>query len=190
MAMRHIDERSFAADYRAMEVLAPPDGIEVREFIDAPGIGSGTCVHVVGSGGNEWCGRFIGDHGWDGALSGIAHHPDPATLLVFDGGSPFMVEAATGRSLSLDGVRKLITGVLPVPSHNLLLLSSPWEVNAVGTDGLVWISPRLSIEVVELSHVVGDRVYGTVDPDDDVRHEFWVDLRSGEPRGGCVGLAD
>jgi hypothetical protein len=116
--------------------------------------------------------------------NGVFACPRPDDLLALAGGYAYLIDTADPtRCLHLP--LRPVTAVLAEPSANLLLLSGFHHVAAVGAEGLLWQSARLSWEGVTIYGVHQGRLHGTgwnLHTDQEV--PFSIDLESGHHEGG------
>jgi hypothetical protein len=116
--------------------------------------------------------------------SGVWACPRAEDLLAVAGGYAYLVDTLEpSRCLHLPV--KPVTAILAAAEDGLLLLAGFHNVIAVGVDGLVWESERVSWEGVAMVEVVGGALHGTgwdMAADKDVA--FVMDLRTGRHSGG------
>ena len=72
----------------------------------------------------------------------------------------------------------------PVPREEVLLLATPWDVTAIGQDGVLWTTGRLAIDGLRLDESQVGWIAGVADPGDLEPRDFAIDLRTGKHEGG------
>ena len=112
--------------------------------------------------------------------SGVWACPHPDVLCAVAGGYAYWIDTADPTQFEQISFRPALL-VRPVVEHKLLLFGGHHSLEAWGSEGRVWQSPRLSWEGFEIMEVSGDLLHGTgwdMMTDSDVT--FTVDLRTGE----------
>lgn len=112
--------------------------------------------------------------------SGVWTCPNPDALCAVAGGYAYWIDTADPGQFRQVSFRPVLL-VRPVVEHGLLLFGGHHSLQAWGSEGRMWESPRLSWEGFEIMEVSGDLLYGTgwdLMTDSDVT--FTVDLRTGE----------
>ena len=116
--------------------------------------------------------------------SGVYACPRGDDMLAVAGGYAYLIDTLQPeRCLHLP--LRPVTQVLAAPDEGLLLLAGFHHVAAVGSEGLLWQSGRLSWEGVQLGEVSKGKLHGTgwnMHTDRDV--PFTLDLRTGNHEGG------
>jgi len=110
--------------------------------------------------------------------------PHPDFLLALAGGYAYLVDSLEPERCEHLSLRPVVK-VLPVVSEGLLLLGGFHEVLAIGPNGVVWKSARLSWEGLTLGEASEGKLHGTgwnMPADRDV--PFVLDLRTGAHEGG------
>lgn len=119
---------------------------------------------------------------------GIYATPSPYVVAVIARGDAYFINVrAPERWWTLED--SPIVAVRSAADSGLLVLATPWRVLAVGTDGVAWRTPRLSIDGISLGEPADDVLHGNADPQDEAV-DFVIDLRTGHHRGGFVFPAD
>ena len=122
--------------------------------------------------------------------SGIYACPRPQDLLAVAGGYGYLIDTLAPEGCLHVPLRP-ITRVLSTPSAGLILLTGFHHVAAVGADGLLWQSGRLSWEGVTLSEVRDGLLHGTGwHMPSDRERPFVLDLSDGSHTGGGYGKAE
>lgn len=112
--------------------------------------------------------------------SGVWACPNPNVLCAVAGGYAYWIDTADPSQFKQVSFRPVLL-VRPAVEHKLLLFGGHHSLEAWGSEGRVWESPRLSWEGFEIMEVSGDLLHGTgwdLMTDRDVT--FTVDLRTGK----------
>jgi hypothetical protein len=116
--------------------------------------------------------------------TGVFACPRPDDLLAIAGGYGYLVDTQhPERCLHLP--LRPVASIFSAPSASLILLAGFHHVAALGSEGLLWQSARLSWEGVTMTEVRDGHLYGTgwnMQSDRDV--PFALDLATGEHSGG------
>lgn len=116
--------------------------------------------------------------------SGLWSCPAPDDLLAVAGGYAYLVHTAAPDAAEFLPLRP-VCAVLPVPGNELLLLAGFHTVLALGGEGILWQTTRLSWEGVTLGDIRGGTLHGTGwDMFSDRDLPFGIDLRTGAHEGG------
>lgn len=116
--------------------------------------------------------------------SGLWSCPHAEDLLALAGGYAYRIATSTPEKAELMEQRP-VTTVLAVPSHHLILLAGFHDMLALGTEGTLWRSARLSWEGIQLNEVRGNLLHGSGwDMFSDTDKPFELDLRTGAHIGG------
>jgi len=110
--------------------------------------------------------------------------PNPDDLLAIAGGYAYLIDTQHPDTCLHLNLRP-VTQVLQAPTANCIVLAGFHEVTAIGEDGLLWQSARLSWEGITLSEVRGNILHGVgwnLATDREV--PFTVDLATGTHEGG------
>ena len=192
MSPTRTNERSFPASWSAEILTAPPLIAPARQFVfpravpgeeDALARGALQLMVRPVRGGAFLATCALGFR--DPILpSGTWSCPNPDDLLAIAGGYGYLVRTSAPEA-ALHLPLRPITAVLSVPDAQLLLLSGFHQVIAVGPEGVLWESARLSWEGVTLQNVRGGTLHGTgwnMQTDREV--PFALDLQTGRHSGG------
>ena len=135
------------------------------------------------SGGTFLATCALGFH--DPALpAGVWASPSPDHLLAVAGGYAYHVDTLRPENTTLLEQRP-VTAVLPAVEAQVVLLAGFHDVLALGADGVLWRSARLSWEGVTMTGVAGELLHGHGwDMFADAEVPFTVDLRTGTHTGG------
>jgi hypothetical protein len=160
----------------------PTSGTPVRRF-SATGAG----LHAEGFvvkftfGHTSWIGNFVrGVSGFDAAT----HHPDGRDALVIAGGTAYVVDPVT------QSVRRhfggTIVDVFTHPTRQWLIINNQnIAFSALGVDGEVWRSRRISWDGLRSTHLTGDSLTGEAwDPIGEIWVPFALNLEDGTVLGG------
>ncbi len=119
------------------------------------------------------------------ALSGVWSCPRPDDLLAVAGGYAYLADTlAPDRPLHLP--LRPVTQVLSAPDAGLLLLAGFHTVAAIGSNGLLWETARLTWEGLTLTDIRDGQLHGFGwDMRTDRELPFTVDLATGQHTGGA-----
>ena len=116
--------------------------------------------------------------------TGLWSCPAPDDLLAVAGGYAYLVHTAVPDTAEFLPLRP-VCAVLTVPAEQLLLLAGFHTVLALGEEGILWQTARLSWEGIALGEVRDGTLHGTGwDMFSDRDLPFHVDLRTGNYEGG------
>jgi len=120
-----------------------------------------------------------------GALTGVWSCPRPDDLLAVAGGYAYLADTlAPDRPLHLP--LRPVAQVLPAPDAKLLLLAGFHTVAAIGVNGLLWETARLTWEGLTLSGIRDNQLHGLGwDMHTDHELPFAIDLATGQHTGGA-----
>lgn len=178
---------SFKRAYYATLIDAPGAGSSDFEFSSGSSNGLVSTLLVQPFEGPEWTGSFAGNPSLRG-VSGVFETPSPTWLCYLSRGSAFLVDVmhpSRTSILTLDGP---VRSVVMAEDAGLLLLATPWSITAIGAGTERWTTRRISVESLRLDEIMDHFLLGVADSDDDEPREFAVDLRTGDFRGGAVGV--
>jgi hypothetical protein len=177
--------RSFEGDYDVDPLIDMPSVIDY----DFHGAGvtprPDLLLQVTTANGKSWTGGVrAGGPSVASAATGALTTPNKNRLLVLARGDAYLidVQAPTNyRALSTGGP---VVAFKPVPREKVLLLATPWDVTAIGTDGVLWTTGRLAIDGLRLDESQDGWIAGVADPGDLEPRDFAIDLRTGKHEGG------
>ncbi len=116
--------------------------------------------------------------------TGVWPSPSPDHLLAVAGGYAYRVDTLRPENTTLMEQRP-VTAVFPAAEAKLVLLAGFHDVLALGADGVLWRSARLSWEGVTLTGVADGLLHGLGwDMFADAEVPFTVDLGTGAHTGG------
>ena len=92
--------------------------------------------------------------------SGVWSCPSEHHLLAVAGGYAYRVDTLHPGTAELLEQRP-VTALLPAPEHGLILLAGFHDLLALGKDGVLWRSARLSWEGITLGQIHGQHLHGT-----------------------------
>jgi hypothetical protein len=184
--------KTFAQTWSAEVLTAPPLIAPVRQFMyplrvageeDAMNRGALQLLVKPGSGGTFLATCALGFR--DKSLpSGVFACPAPNDMLAIAGGYAYLIDTTTPEQcvhLPLRPVTQIISAV----EEDLVLLAGFHTVAAVGTQGLVWETAKLTWEGVKLGEIRDGKLFGegwNMPADREV--PFSIDLRTGAHEGG------
>jgi hypothetical protein len=183
---------SFAKSWSAEVLTAPPLIAPARQFMypmrvageeDAMQRGALQLLIKPATGGTFLATCALGFR--DKSLpTGIFACPAPDDMLAVAGGYAYLVNTtAPERCVHLP--LRPVTQIVSAAEEGLLLLSGFHTVAAVGADGLLWETARLSWEGVRLGELRGGKLHGegwNMHTNREV--PFTIDLRTGLHEGG------
>jgi hypothetical protein len=112
--------------------------------------------------------------------SGVWASPNPDVVCAVAGGYAYWIDTADPSRFEQISFRPVLL-VRPVVEHKLLLFGGHHSLEAWGSGGCRWQSPRLSWEGFEIMEISGDLLHGTGwDMMTDINVTFTVDLKTGE----------
>jgi hypothetical protein len=178
-------DRSFDADYDVEPLSDLPSALDYdfQEPDMAPK--SDLLLRVTRDDGSSWTGGVrAGGPSLGSPNTGIYTTPNKNRLLAVARGDAYLIDVedpANYEALSTGGP---VVAVKPIPGENVVLLATPWDVTAIGPDGVLWTTGRLAIDGLRLDESQGGRVAGVADPKDLEPRDFVIDLHTGKHEGG------
>ena len=166
------------------EILAglPPYGPAAVSF-SATGHGmhrEGLVVRFFTGSDEDWVGNF--QPGLTGSAD-VLGHPNGKDVIVIAGGQGYIISPTSRLCLATFGGQ--IECVKAAPRQRMVMFVSLTDVTAIGTDGLVWHSRRISWDGMRNLRITDAKFVGEAySPLDDGWHDFEVDLSSGMAIGG------
>lgn len=116
--------------------------------------------------------------------TGLWSCPNPGDLLAIAGGYAYRIPTANPQQTEFLPLRP-VCAVLPAPAEGLLLLAGFHAILALGPEGILWRTARLSWEGLTLDKVENGFLQGQGwDMFTDRDRPFRVDLRTGTHEGG------
>jgi hypothetical protein len=116
--------------------------------------------------------------------SGVFACPAPDDMLAVAGGYAYLVNTTTPERCVHLPLRP-VTQIVPAADEGMILLAGFHTVAAVGAEGLLWETAKLSWEGVKLGEIRDGKLHGqgwNMQTDRDV--PFTIDLHTGEHQGG------
>jgi len=129
-----------------------------------------------GVGDAAWVGNFRPGGSW---FDGVETMPDGKHLLVVARGAGYVIDPMS-RSL-LEEIGGDICGVLPDAARSLIVLDEGTRLEAIGGQGQVWITDRISWSDLRNLGIEGDQLLG--EAFDGLWVPFTVNLDTGEVQG-------
>ena len=119
------------------------------------------------------------------ALSGVWSCPRPDDILAVAGGYAYLADTlAPDHPLHIP--LRPVAQILPAPDANLLLLGGFHTIAAIGANGLLWETARLTWEGLTLNGIRDGQLHGLGwDMRTDRELPFTVDLATGQHTGGA-----
>jgi hypothetical protein len=181
---------SFYHVYECKVITSPPaHGIQM--YCYPGGIADGW-VHGIGveiipdSSKRMWVGSFANGDLSPNATSGVFTHPARNRLLVVAKGDGHVVNVDDPTDFAwLDQIVPII-GVVPIPVHGRILIYDFVRILALGEEGVLWRTPRLSWDGLTIERIEDDvvRGYGW-DATNDCNAPFEINVLSGRFSGGA-----
>jgi hypothetical protein len=160
----------------------PPYG-KLAQTFSATGLGrhsEGLVVKIQAEGGHTWVANFV--RGLT-KFDFVAPHPNGHDALVIAGGQAYVVDPT--REDLRNAFGGAIVNALRHPTRNALVLNhQDLDFEAIGSDGRLWKTRRISWDGFRSIEVEGTTVRGEAWDLDDTWHPFKVDLETGEVVGG------
>ena len=143
----------------------------------------GMAVAVTPQDRNKWIGVFaFGAFG--ASITAISSTPDPGTMCVVSKGAGYLIKPNKPEQWS-DIPIVPITYLKPMPEHRMILLADYTSIAALGAEGLIWRTQRLSWDGISISRITTEHIEGEGwDPTTTRRPAFRVSLATGESSGG------
>ena len=167
--------------YKVLNGL-PPYGPQVKAF-SSTGMGThseGFVVKFLPDSRNDWVGNF--QPGLTN-MSKVIDHPNGVNIIVISGGQAYIVNPETEECEGEFGGQ--IETVLPVPDLQAIVFGNGLWFEAIGPDGFLWRSRRISWDGMRnLNQQKVSLIGESYDPMDDSWSEFSLDLTTGNVSGG------
>lgn len=145
----------------------------------------GLNLHVIPHEGEEWIGTFAFGGFRPRSITGVYTTPNPAKLCVIAEGQAYIVDVVHPKSCDILPIIPVLA-VRSSAKHRLLIFANHTELLAIGIDGIVWKTARLSWDNMKLTSMNDDNIFGVFW---DIRSEsemgFTVDLATGSHSGGA-----
>jgi hypothetical protein len=179
---------AFARDYEVELMHELPSSSGVEHTFYYPGgaeVGGrdGVIVRVTPHGGTSWLGIFaFGDGPF---LTRVLSTPCRRTLCVVARGVGYIVRVDDPHKWEEVPCTPVVDA-RPIPESDRLIFANFTEILAYGPDGLIWETPRLSHDGLNILKVTAERIEGLVWDAPNQRHVgFSVDVRTGRHHGGA-----
>jgi hypothetical protein len=146
---------------------------------------AGTHVRVVPQAGTAWFGFFAQGFDSSQVLNAVLSCPDPDSICVISGGYAYVVNTSDPQRWSRIEQRP-VTQFVTLPRESKILFVGFTSITALGQEGIVWTSKRLSWEGVSIGEIRAGVLHGTGwDALSDEERPFEVNLETGDHRGGA-----
>lgn len=178
-------DRSFDADYDVEPLIDMPFAPDY-DFHE-PGMAPkpDLLLRVTTGDGSSWTGGVrAGGPSVGSPNTGIYSTPNRNRLLVLARGDAYLIDVQDPTNYEALSTGGPVVAVKPIPRENVLLLATPWDVTAIGQDGVMWTTGRLAIDGLRLDESQDGRVAGVADPRDLEPRDFVIDLHTGQHEGG------
>ena len=166
----------------------PPYGEPAKAF-SATGMGAqseGFVVKFFPSSGNDWVGNF--QPGLS-SLFEVVDHPNGVSSIVISGGQAYLVNPESEKCEQEFGGQ--IETIIPLPDQSALIFGNGLWFEAIGPDGFLWKSRRISWDGMQNVRQQDLSLIGeSYDPMSDGWSEFNLDLTTGEVTGGSYSGSD
>jgi hypothetical protein len=181
-------DRTFPADFDTELLDELPDDSAPRWFYPGgttAGGQDGLLVRVTPAQGDTWIGTFAFGSVSRNGVNGVFTCPRAGWICVVSKGRGYLVNTLAPSDNQELSVLPIL-GVFPAASARQLVLHDFTRFLAVGPEGVVWITPRLSWDGFRGVTASGDRIIGEAS-DSPSGHwiPFAIDLPSGTFRGGA-----
>jgi hypothetical protein len=139
---------------------------------------NGEWLKVKAKSGKTWVGVFAFG---PGSRTAVISTPEPNSVCVISKGGGYLVNADSPELWQ--EVRACpVVDFRPLPEHQLLVFSDFTGLAAYGSNGLVWRSPRVCWDDLNITKVTSQTIEGTgYDPTNSFKQEmpFSVDVKTG-----------
>jgi hypothetical protein len=146
---------------------------------------TGVYVRVVSPSAPPWFGFFAAGFESPQVTNAVCSCPDPNWLCVVSGGYAYVVKSSDPRKwfrIEQNPVVELRT----LTEQRLILFSGFTSITALGMEGILWATERISWEGVQITRIDGDTLHGLGwDAKSDREVPFAVDLKTGKHTGGA-----
>jgi len=180
---------TFPRDYEVKVLESAPLPHPVEKLYHFPleveeGEHNGAYLRVQPANGAAWNGLFVVGFESPEVVNAICSCPHPDWLAVVAGGYAYLVNAPDpGKWLFLE--QRPVMDVRSLSDQGLMLFTGFTAITAVGRDGVLWTTERLSWDGVKITGVEGKLVRGLGwDANSDKEIAFEVDLATGKHTGG------
>jgi hypothetical protein len=183
-------EFAFSRDYevRVLGSLPPIHPIERLHHYPVEleeGDRTGAYLRFEPKQGQAWYGFFALGFESDRMIHAAYSCPDPDSVCVVVGGYAYVVKTREPTNWFQVEQRPVVE-IRAVPELELLLFAGFTTIIALGRDGLVWTTERLSWEGIAITEIKGKKLTGLAwDALTDKEVPFEVDLQTGQSRGGA-----
>jgi hypothetical protein len=174
---------------RRFEVLPGlPTSGPVAESFSATGQGKhreGYVVRFLQKNGESWVGNFQRGIGYPASpFNCVLEHPDGVHLIVISAGQGYVVDPENRNVVEVLG--NWYETAHRITELNLIVLGTPIDLVAIGSQGRVWQTKRVSWDGMRNLAVTGCELRGEgCDPLNECWKSFCVDLRTGDVKGGA-----
>jgi hypothetical protein len=177
-------DRSFEADYDVESLVDLPFALDYDFHQPDMAPKSDLLLRVTTGDGSTWTGGVrAGGPSVGSPSTGIYTTPNNR-LLAIARGDAYLIDVQDPTNYEALSTGGPVVAVKPIPRENVLLLATPWDVSAIGKDGVLWTTGRLAIDGLRLDESHGGWIAGVADPSDLEPRDFAIDLRTGNHEGG------
>jgi len=132
-------------DWKCRVVGFDRDGATIDEFDSR--WGTPVIVRIEPEAGHPWVAMFAA--GGLGSLRGVFATPSPTALVVVADGLAYLVDVDLSTSTART-VHDQVHQVVATSDPPLLLLVRFIDIVAIGSDGVAWVTPRLSVDNLQV----------------------------------------
>jgi hypothetical protein len=145
---------------------------------------SGVYVRVAPSGGPAWFGFFAAGFDSPHVMNAVCSSPDPDSVCVIAGGYAYVVNSSKpGQWHRIE--QRPVVELRTVTDQRLILFAGFTSITALGPNGVLWTTQRLSWEGIQITRIDGEVLHGYGwDARSDKEVPFEVNLRTGQHTGG------
>jgi hypothetical protein len=181
---------TFPREYEIKVLESPPPVHPLEKLYYYPleleeGDRSGVYVRVAPAAGTPWFGFFASGFDSPQVMNAVCSCPDPGAVCVIAGGYAYVVNCSCPSEWCRVEQRPVME-LRTVADQQLTLFAGFTSISALGPQGLVWNSERLSWEGLRIAGIHGHILHGFGwDAPTDKEIAFELDLRTGKHTGGA-----
>jgi hypothetical protein len=180
---------TFPHNYEIKVLESPPPVHPVEKLYHYPveleeGDRSGLYVRVAPNVGPAWFGFFAAGFDSPHVMNAVCSSPDPDSVCVIAGGYAYVVNSSKpGQWHRIE--QRPVVELRTVTDQRLILFAGFTSITALGPNGVLWTTQRLSWEGIQITRIDGEVLHGYGwDARSDKEVPFEVNLRSGQHTGG------
>ena len=138
----------------------------------------GLFVQFKPDNGPGWIGNFAKGLG---GLSTAVKHPNDKAVIVIANGEGYIVNPDTRE---VEEMGSSIQQLIDVPEYRMMIIVDPFTIEALGENGSLWKTHRISVEGIRNIHITGTALRGEVSDLSGDWLPFWIDIMTGKKTGG------